>query len=301
MMFSLKKTTLIFLSALVVLTHTAHAEQKYGFATKCKKTDALFPISFIIDDELDNFAGMAYNVIYIPEDQAGRADIAKLYKNSDGYDYTTQKQEVGRVAGTDLYGLFHDNDSAGAMTSYISQPVCTAKNPCQNAPSGWKPTVNHGMSAYDDIREQFPNDNVIVHSGMFPSLSNVDLRTTLFLPTRNFKLLRVEIMPVTNGYSPHDSIDWMQNIGSQPIVMQYTIPLNSNDRTQYYLDAFSRISRPRADSAMTEFPARLDRASIQSMDFHVTFSKGYLGETYSGVKFYYFNDEQKAILNKCGS
>lgn len=300
MMFSLKKTTVIFLSALVVLTNTANAEPKYSFASKCKKTDALFPISFTIDDEMSNFAGMAYNVIYIPEDQAGRADIAKLYKNSDGYDYTTQKQEIGRDVSTFKDPTFRDNDASGAMTSYISPAVCTAKNPCQNAPSGWKPTVNHGMSAYDDIRSFYPNDNIIVHSGMFPTLSNDDLRTTLFLPTRNFKLLRVEIMPVTNGFSPGDSIDWMQNTGSQPVVMEYTTPSNSSDKAQYYL-SYGRIARPRSDSAMTEFPTRLDRSAIQSMDFRVSFSNDSLGDTYSGVKFYYFNDEQKAILNNCGS
>ncbi|MGX5109457.1 hypothetical protein ACWKYD_11755 [Enterobacter cloacae] len=282
-------------SACAMFSSQLYAEHKFGFATtRCALPDAPFPISFEIDDYVHDFLGIAYNIIYIPEDESNRSDMYSLYINSDGYDYFSQQQDTTGIAP--VVGV-RSNNAEGAMTSYISKPVCTTKNDCQPYPESWSPTVNFGLSAYDNIKTYYPNDLIIVHSGVFPSLSDDTLRTTIFTSTRRFKLLRIELFAVTKWGDADVNDQWMHDTGAEPIVLEYRN--SSVDKTNYFLDDKSRIARPLANSALTTFPTRLDRSSIQSMDFRVKYAGGKLGEIYGGAKFYYFTDDQKALLTKC--
>ncbi|MCE1399190.1 hypothetical protein LWU68_20065 [Enterobacter cloacae] len=291
-----KTQAAILLSLCATFSTNLHADQKFGFAQKCQLPDVPFPITFKVHDYLSNFAGMAYNIIYIPESGSNRSDLYDLYKNSDGYDYLSQSQSVSRGDGTGIYN--YNNNSEGAMTSYISQPVCTGAHDCQKYPSDWVAQPNFGRSTYDSIKDQYPNDLIIVHSGMFPTLSDDQLNTTIFTTTRRFKLLRIEVFSVTDIEDPDVTAQWMHDTGAEPIVMEYRSSTTTS--VPYYIrDDFSRLSRPTSTSPMKEFPQHLDKDSIQSMDFFIKYDGGKLGEIYTEANFHYFNDAQKAILKKC--
>lgn len=293
-----KVYTAFFLFFCMIFSVNINAEQKFGFAQpqRCQLPDAPFPIMFRIDDHLVNFAGMAFNIIYIPADESNRSDLYSLYQNEDGYNYLSQSQATSRGFGVGVYDDL--NDPAGTMTSYISQPVCTKQNSCQPFPTGWSPTENFGRSAYERIKDNYPNDFIIVHSGMFPSLSDYQLNTTIFTTTRRFKLLRIEVFSVTSNEDPNVTPEWMHDTGAEPIVLEYRASTTTS-QPYYILDDASRMSRPTSTSPMTEFPQHLDKESIQSMDFHIKYDGGKLGEIYSEAKFHYFNDAQKAVLSKC--
>ncbi|MGX5027782.1 hypothetical protein ACWKYF_12645 [Enterobacter asburiae] len=296
MKMKIKVLAAFLLSACTLFGAQTQAEQKFGFAKvkKCSLPDAPMPLKFKVHDYLSNFDGVAYNIIYIPEDESGRGDLYNLYTNSDGFNYLSQKPETSR--GFTKNAVSYVNDSAGAMGNYLSKPVCMTKQECQTYPEDWNPTVNFGLSAYNDIKNEFPNDFIYVHSGMFPSLSDDTIDTTIFTMTRNFKLLRVEIFAVSNVGDPHVETDWMHDIGAEPIVFEYRRPLYI-DFNYYVLQPQSRITRPLSGS-ITQFPEHLDK-NIQSMDFFIKFDKGYLGEIWSSAKFYYFSEEQQKILSTC--
>ncbi|MCM7590410.1 hypothetical protein M8S10_16530 [Enterobacter chuandaensis] len=294
MKMKIKVLAAFLLSSCTLFSAQTQADQKFGFAKKCSLPDAPMPIKFKVHDYLSNFDGIAFNIIYIPADESERGDLYSLYTNSDGFNYLSQKPSTRRGITSDV--ISHVNNPAGTMGSYLSKPVCTTKEECQTYPVDWNPSLNHGLSGYQHLQSEFPNDFIYVHSGMFPTLSDDTIDTTIFTMTRNFKLLRVEIFSVTNIGDPHVDPDWMQTIGAEPIVFEYRRPTYGT--FDYYVGSgYNRISRPMSGS-MTEFPAHLDK-NIQSMDFFIKFDKGYLGEIYSSAKFYYFSEKQKEILATC--
>lgn len=302
---SLPKTlAMIVLSASTLFSSGLMADQKYGFAEKVKCIKPFMPliINFKVDDYLDNFAGIAYNIMYIgADDNNGRADLNSLYTNSEGHNYLNQNGNVYRYAKTEIKDSYsYVNAPGGTMLSYLSKPVCLEKKDCQAYPRQWQPTEDRGLSSYDSIRRYYPNDFIYVHSGLFPTLHEGNLDTTIFTLVNRFKLLRIEIFTVTNGENVPVSNEWMHDIGAEPIVMEYSSSKWGD--TGYYFGnaAVNRISRPLNSSPLKSFPDHLD-TSIQAMDFQISMSKGAIGEIRAGAQFYYFSEAQKEILNKCST
>lgn len=300
---SLPKTlAMIVLSASTLFSSGLMADQKYGFAekTKCIKPFMPLIINFKVDDYLDNFAGIAYNIIYIgADDNNGRADLNSLYTNSEGHDYLSQGGNVYRYAKTEIKDSYsYVNAPGGTMMSYLSKPVCLEKKDCHVYPSKFQPTTDHGLSKYNDLKRYYPNDFIYVHSGLFPTLHEGNIDTTIFTLVRKFKVLRIEIFTVTNGENVFDSPDWMGRIGAEPIVMEYRASQSGDE--YYYLDGASGLRRPTSTSPLKAFPNHLD-PSIQAMDFKLKFKGGVLGEIYSEAQFHYFSDAQKETLNKCST
>lgn len=295
MKMKIKVLAALLLSTCTLYTAQTQADQKFGFAKRCSLPDAPMPIKFRVDDYIENFDGMAYNIIYVAADQRKRGDLYSLYSNSDGYNYLKTKPATGRDPFPSTV-LLYDNNPSGTTGSYLSKPVCMDKSDCQPYPADWHPTVGRGLSAYNKVLEQYPNDFIYVHSGMFPSLSDDSIDTTIFTMTRNFEYLRVEVFAVTKIGDPNVTSAFMDEYGAEPIVFEYGRAQFGNP--DYYIGADSNhLTRPMAGS-LPDFPAHLDK-NIQAMDFYIKYPKGYLGEVVTSAKFYYFSDKQKEILSTC--
>ena len=263
MKMKIKVLAALLLSACTLYTAQTQADQKFGFAKRCSLPDAPMPIKFRVDDYIENFDGMAYNIIYVAADQRKRGDLYSLYSNSDGYNYLKTKPATGRDPFPSTV-LLYDNNPSGTTGSYLSKPVCMDKSDCQPYPADWHPTVGRGLSAYNKVLEQYPNDFIYVHSGMFPSLSDDSIDTTIFTMTRNFEYLRVEVFAVTKIGDPNVTSAFMDEYGAEPIVFEYGRAQFGNP--DYYIGADSKhLTRPMAGS-LPDFPAPLDK-NIQAMDF----------------------------------
>lgn len=174
---------LLILSYIIMLgiSLDANASSKYGFAFSikpCPLWTTFFPLSFQVpDDKGTRNASPQFNIIYISGDTV---------KHMDDY-YDLYLPGNVRVWPERPF-LINGKDTA----------ICLSSGQCVTSGYG---SVGKGISAYNNIVAEFPDDKVKVLSDS--AYGNGDI-TWIFLPLRKLKLLRIEYFtPYTGRESIH--------------------------------------------------------------------------------------------------
>lgn len=170
----------LLLTALTLSSLTAQSSENYGFSAgiwPCPLWSTFFPISFQVpsDDATKNYVKPIFNIIYISDSNIKTMD--------DFYD-------IYNVKGNAVW----PSNSWPYVANGRSQVVCRNDGECVTKGYG---QVGRGISAYNNIKAEFPGETINVSSGS--AFGNGDI-TWFELATRKLKLLRVEYFtPYTDG------------------------------------------------------------------------------------------------------
>lgn len=166
----------------------------YGFGSLsggCSFWSTLFPISF---NRTADGAAKSYsaNIIWVSDDF---------------------------IKGMDDYADFYSSSAwPSAIPKGDDQPVCAA-SACTVSPYN---VVGTGLSAYNDIKKEFPNEKVKVKSFALLATSN---GTWVDMPVRKYKLLRLEV------FIPYTTWDMAagDSAYSEPLYFEYRATGNGSE------------------------------------------------------------------------
>lgn len=175
--YSLRTCALFIIATVLCVSTNALAQSTYGFGSakgQCSFWTMLFPISLQQPD--DEPMDYKVNIFWIGADSiVGMDNYYDFYETP----YNQLAWPSGAAAGT-------------------STPVCTGQAECVTAGIG---SVGRGISAYDSIKQEFPNETVKVYSGKPDGSGKL---TWVYLPVRKMKLLRIEVFtPYTDKVAAH--------------------------------------------------------------------------------------------------
>lgn len=216
--------SIVFAAALLSsISPSSQAANKYGLGdvlNDCSLWPTFFPLGFralLPSSVLTTLATNAeINIIYISaNDVKGMDDYIDLYSVNGS---TVWPEEPWLLKGN-------------------STPVCTGASECQDRSA----TVGKGVSAYASLKSEFPNEKIKVSQQTIKS-SNSSNSTWFFLPTRKFKLLRIEFF-MPNHFNDGDYY-------SEPLYVEYRDTGNRNELKRVAMGGtaagsdFNRVNLP---------------------------------------------------------
>lgn len=203
------------------ISTSGQAANKYGLGdvlNDCSLWSTFFPLGFraLLPSSFTELATNAeINIIYINADVNGMDDYIDLYSVN------------GSTVWPETPWLLKGN----------SKPACTGASECQNRSA----TVGNGVSAYASLKSEFPNEKIKVSQQTIKS-SNSSNSTWFFLPTRKFKLLRIEFF-MPNNFNDGDYY-------SEPLYVEYRETGNRNELKRVAMGGtaagadFNRVNLP---------------------------------------------------------
>lgn len=215
-------SVIIAMALLSSISPSGQAANKYGLGdvlNDCSLWPTFFPLGFralIPGSFVTLVTNAEINIIYISADDVkGMDDYIDLYSVNGT---TVWPEETWLLKGN-------------------ATPVCTGASECQDHSA----TVGKGVSAYASLKSEFPNEKIKVAQQTIKS-SNSSNSTWFFLPTRKFKLLRIEF------FMPNNVKDG--DYYSEPLYVEYRETGNRNELKRVSMGGtaagadFNRVNLP---------------------------------------------------------
>ncbi|WP_148677738.1 hypothetical protein [Klebsiella sp. RIT-PI-d] len=265
----LHKWIFLFTSALCGVLD-AHGAAIYGFAQpKCSLWSTFFPVSFQVSSDMAVIPGLVdaetagFNIFYITG--------GDFHNMDDYYDLYT-------INGGHVW-----NNTSPWLINGRNAVMCKGSSDCVKSGTG---SIGKGISAYNSLKAEFPDENIKVASDRPYSNGDIDW---YYIPTRRLKLLRVEFFTPNKGSMPGTS----QYV--EPIFFEYRETGNGDEMKLYEMGGTARG----ADFSHVKLPETIKLTTLSAMQIWMSTASG---KPYENVmpygKVVPFTDSQIAMVPK---
>lgn len=241
----LHKWIFLFTSALCGVSD-AHGAAIYGFAQpKCSLWSTFFPISFQVDSDMSVFEDAeraGFNIFYITG--------GDLQNMDDYYDLYT-------ISGGHVW-----NNTSPWLINGKDAVMCKGSSDCVKSGTG---SIGKGISAYNSLKAEFPNETIKVASDRPYSNGDIDW---YYIPTRRLKLLRVEF------FTPNKGVISGTGKYVEPIFFEYRETGNGDEMKLYEMGGTARG----ADFSHVKLPETLKLTALSAIQIWMSTGSGKMFE-----------------------
>ena len=249
---------------LIISASPAISANKYGFVSdirRCSLWDTFFPLSSQVpNDKATRNADPRFNIFYI---------TGTRVKHMDDY--------------TDLY--YPGGVRVWPQSPYLTPGQNTAI--CQNAGECVTPgrgSVGKGISAYNNLKSEFPNDTIKVGTGS--AYDDGDI-TWGFLATRKLKLLRSEY------FTPYTGTDSVHVGYVEPLYFEYRETGNGDEMQLVAMGGTAR----NGDFSRVKLPQKIKLTALSAIQIWlVREGDGAYQDLLPAAGVVYFTSSQMALI-----